>query len=88
MTHPLANDVRAHATKNAEKNPLWGEVAKWTDDQLTARLGKTSKIGTALTSAKWYCANPTVDPLAPKAEAPKAEPKVAAEAPKAAAAKG
>tara|TARA_R110002124_G_scaffold55222_1_gene156395 strand:+ start:279 stop:539 length:261 start_codon:yes stop_codon:yes gene_type:complete len=76
MTHPLAAEVRAHATKNSEKNPLWAEVAKWTDAQLTARLGKTTKLGTALTSAKWYCANPTVDPLAPKAKPePKADAK-------------
>lgn len=84
MTHPLVNEVRAHATKNAEKNPLWAEVAKWDDAQLSARLGKTSKIGTASVSAKWYASNPTVDPLAPKAkpepkpEAPEAETKAAA----------
>lgn len=72
MTYTLA-DIRTHAAKNAEKNPEWAPVVNWSDDELKARLGKTSKIGTAITSVRWYLRNPTVDPLAPNAE-PKAKP--------------
>ena len=64
-------EIRDYAARNAAHRPEWGKVAGWNDEELAARLGKTTRTSTALASLRWYFANEDA-PVAETAEAPAA----------------
>ena len=76
MTAPryTLEEIREYAARNAPHRPEWNKVAAWSDEELVARLGKTTRTSTALASLRWYFANEDVAETAEAPAAPEAEP--------------